>query len=193
MRIIGGIAKGRKLCTLKGISVRPTSEKVREAVFNILGIKCHYKNVLDLFAGTGAMGIEALSRGAERAVFVEGGKSAAGLIKKNLDICRFTDKAVVIKMDVISFLTRKVSAFILQPLFFDIIFIDPPYHAELTEKVLGLIDNSGILARDGIAVSETSKRKDSKPILSNLEGFDERRYGDTIVTFYKNRVLYYQG
>lgn len=186
MRVVAGSSKGKRLSTLKGLSIRPTSDKVRESIFNILGQGFHFNHVFDLFAGTGAMGIEALSRGAEGAVFVDKDNSAVNLIKKNLDICGFEDRAKVIKMDVIQALNIKHLAF-------DLIFIDPPYEAGLTDTVLKLIDRSEMLAKDGVVVSETSKRIISKPVLSNLVEFDKRQYGDTVVTFYKNVVAEFIG
>lgn len=186
MRIVGGSAKGRRLCAIKGFSIRPTSDKVREAVFNILGAEFHYKNVLDLFAGTGAMGIEALSRGAEKVTFIDKDASAIKMVNKNLDICGFADKAKVIKMDVILFLEQKPSAFSLQPKAFDLIFIDPPYAAGLTGMALEMIDKNKILADSGVIVSETSKRAAIDAKLSGLQEFDKRQYGDTVLRFYKN-------
>lgn len=180
MRIVAGSAKGRRLCAVKGLSIRPTSDKVREAVFNILGLEFHYKNVLDLFAGTGAMGIEALSRGSEKVTFIDKDASAIKVINKNLDICGFAEKAKVMKMDV-------VQALSLKPLAFDLIFIDPPYAAGLTGIVLEMIDKNKILADSGVIVSETSKRTVTDARLSGLQKFDKRQYGDTVVTFYKNK------
>ena len=192
MRVIAGSARGRRLSVPKGLLVRPTSDKVREAIFNILGHDFHYKHVLDLFAGTGAMGIEALSRGAENAVFVDRGDSAVKIIKKNLDICGFAENAMVIKMDAISLLTNKSSVKSLQPRKacfspFDLIFIDPPYEAGFTDAVMELIDKNEILTPNGVIVAETSKRIVLKPVLSNMGEFDKRQYGDTIVTFYRNK------
>ena len=200
MRIVGGTAKGRRLYTIKGLLIRPTSDKVREAIFNILGIDFHYKRVLDLFAGTGAMGIEALSRGAESAAFIDNNASAIRIIKKNLDICGLIERDNVIKMDVIKAL--QPSTFMLGK-GFDLIFIDPPYEAGLTGRVLEMIDKNKILADGGIVVSEISKRTvgwavPTKNIGNNKNGghsppyyrlckFDTRQYGDTVVEFYKNK------
>ncbi|MBI5681729.1 MAG: 16S rRNA (guanine(966)-N(2))-methyltransferase RsmD [Deltaproteobacteria bacterium] len=183
MRVVSGSVKGKRLCAVKGLFIRPTSDKIRESVFNILGHTFHYKHVLDLFAGTGAMGIEALSRGAESAVFVDSNYAVIKIIRKNLDICGFSKRAKVLKIDVIQALSLKPLASNL----FDLIFIDPPYEAGFTDAIIEIIDKNVMLTKDGIIVSETSKRIVSKPALSHLEEFDKRRYGDTIVTFYRNK------
>lgn len=182
MRIVSGTVKGRKLCAIKGLKIRPTSDKVRESVFNILGIEFHYKNALDLFAGTGAMGIEALSRGAENAVFVDNNSSSVRIIKKNLCICNFLEKAKVFETDIIpalNLLSKNKERF-------DLIFIDPPYKAGLTEITLEMIDKKNLLTDNGIIVSEISKKNKVDAALENLYKFDTRQYGDTVVEFYKN-------
>ncbi|HBO84401.1 MAG: 16S rRNA (guanine(966)-N(2))-methyltransferase RsmD [Deltaproteobacteria bacterium GWC2_42_11] len=183
MRIIAGIAKGKRLFAPQGLSIRPTSDKVREAIFNILGKEFCYKAVLDLFAGTGAMGIETLSRGAEHAVFVDNNASALRIIKKNLDTCGLTERYNIIKMDVIKAL--QPSAFRLGK-GFNLIFIDPPYRREDAGTILELIEKNKLLADDGIIVLETSKRTGVDESLLRLKEFDVRRYGDTVVRFYKN-------
>ncbi|MBI5893220.1 MAG: 16S rRNA (guanine(966)-N(2))-methyltransferase RsmD [Deltaproteobacteria bacterium] len=185
MRIVAGSAKGRRLCAIKGFSIRPTSDKVREAVFNILGREFHYKNVLDLFAGTGAMGIEALSRGAEHAVFVDKDSSSVRIIKKNLCICNFLEKAKVFETDVIhalNLLSKNKGRF-------DLIFIDPPYQTGLTEITLEMIDKNELLTDEGMIVSEISKRTKVDAKLERLCKFDTRQYGDTVVEFYRNKEL----
>lgn len=183
MRIIAGTAKGRKLASFRGLSIRPTTDKVREAIFNILPQSFPFKNVLDLFAGTGAMGVEALSRGAEKATLVDSDPRAIRVIKKNLELCRFTEQAVIMNMDVESalhILSKKKKRF-------DLILIDPPYEASMTGNALKSIDEQGLLSPDGIIVSESSKRMIWDGALKGIELTDRRRYGDTVVSFYKNR------
>lgn len=177
MRVVGGKCKGRRLASFKGASIRPTSDKVREAVFNILPQDFPFRKVLDLFAGTGAMGIEALSRGAEDAVFVDKGREAAGLIKNNLEACSLD--ARVFTRDVlssISILARKGERF-------DLVFIDPPYDTALVEETLKLIDSTGLLSPGGVIVAESSRRVPVKTEYETIGAFDERRYGDTVVYF----------
>lgn len=183
MRIIGGTAKGRRLASFRGMSIRPTTDKVREAIFNILPRPFTFKNVLDLFAGTGAMGIEALSRGAESVTFVDNDPKAVKIIKKNLELCKLTDKAVIIDRDVhsaLDLLSRKGEKF-------DLIIIDPPYNTSATGIALNGIDGKGLLNTDGIIVSESSKRIIWDGELKGIELADRRRYGDTVVSFYKNK------
>ncbi|MBI5287051.1 MAG: 16S rRNA (guanine(966)-N(2))-methyltransferase RsmD [Deltaproteobacteria bacterium] len=190
MRIIGGVAKGRRLASFKGLSIRPTSDKAREAIFNILP-QAPFKKVLDLFAGTGAMGAEALSRGAEEAVFVDKSPTSIRVIKKNLEICGFLDRATVLQMDVdkaLRILGKKGERF-------DLIFIDPPYQAGLMGKTLMDIDEKGIILPGGVVVAESSKRLVPAIFkqgmvwngeLKRLKSIDRRIYGDTVVTFYKS-------
>ena len=187
MRIIGGTAKGRRLASFRGMSIRPTTDRVREAIFTILShpekIEFPFKQVLDLFAGTGAMGIEALSRGAETATFLDNDPKAVKIINKNLELCRFTDRAKIINMDVepaLNLLVKRGGQF-------DLIFIDPPYEAATTGIALNCIGEKGFLNPDGIIVAESSKRMIWDGDLKGIELFDRRRYGDTVVSFYKNR------
>jgi 16S rRNA (guanine(966)-N(2))-methyltransferase RsmD len=187
MRIIGGTAKGRRLASFKGMSIRPTTDKVREAIFNILhhqeDNRFSFKNVLDLFAGTGAMGIEALSKGAETVTFVDNDPKAVKIIKRNLDSCGFAERAVIIAKDVqsaLKLLSKKGEKF-------NLIIIDPPYNSSLTGTALNHIDDNGFLNTDGIIVAESSKRIIWDGELKGIELFDRRKYGDTVVSFYKNK------
>ncbi|MEK6598754.1 MAG: 16S rRNA (guanine(966)-N(2))-methyltransferase RsmD [Deltaproteobacteria bacterium] len=183
MRIVGGTARGKRLVSFRGMSIRPTTDKVREAIFNILSQPFSFKTVLDLFAGTGAMGIEALSRGAETAAFVDNDPKAVKIIKKNLELCRFTGRTKIINMDVqsaLAFANKKRESF-------DLIFIDPPYLMSLTGIVLNYIADKRLLNADGLIVAESSKRMIWDGEVKGLELFDRRRYGDTVVSFYKSK------
>ncbi|MBI5492941.1 MAG: 16S rRNA (guanine(966)-N(2))-methyltransferase RsmD [Deltaproteobacteria bacterium] len=179
MRVIGGIWKGRRLSSFRGLSVRPTSDKVREAVFNILPGDFPFKKVLDLFAGTGAMGIEALSRGAEEIVFVDSDPAAISIIRKNLDSLGYAG-AGVLKRDAVS----AVRTFSKKGERFGLIFIDPPYSSGLVAQTLKAIDEEGIAEAGGIIVAEASKRAPVSGEFKNLRQFDERRYGDTLIYFF---------
>lgn len=177
MRIVGGSFKGRRLSSFKGMDIRPTSDKVREAIFNILPREFPFKKVLDIFAGTGAMGLEALSRGADDVAFVDSGAEAISIIKKNIEACGA--RARVYRSDALASLrqfSRKGERF-------DLIIIDPPYSSTLLRESLEEIDRNGLLAPEGVIVAETSKRIKLEADLKGLELFDERRYGDTIVYF----------
>lgn len=180
MRVIGGKCKGRRLVPVKGASVRPTSDKVREAVFNILPRELSSKRALDLFAGTGAMGIEALSRGAAEASFVDADAAAVQVIRKNLSVCGFSVQARVYRRDVrsaVGALSRRGESF-------DLIFIDPPYDSALVEETLKAIDGAGILGPGGIVVAEASKRVSIGAGFASIALVDERKYGDTVIYFY---------
>ncbi|MFQ5735710.1 MAG: 16S rRNA (guanine(966)-N(2))-methyltransferase RsmD [Thermodesulfobacteriota bacterium] len=183
MRVIGGRCKGRRLAPVKGASVRPTSDKVREAVFDILSRPFSYPRALDLFAGTGAMGIEALSRGAQTATFVDVDNTSVLVIKKNLSTCGLLEQASVYRKDVrsaVRSLARKGERF-------DVIFIDPPYNSALVEDTLKAIDSQGILAPGGVIVAEASKRVPVSPEFETIGLVDDRRYGDTLVYFFKEK------
>lgn len=195
MRVIGGSMKGRRLASFKCPSIRPTSDKVREAVFNVIERGHPFKRVLDLFAGTGAMGIEALSRGSAEAVFVERDAAAVSVIKKNLRTCGVEDRARVVKGDVtgaIRSLGRTAETF-------DLAFIDAPYgQPGLTARTLGELKDSGLLEPGATVVCEASRRAGdgfgaaSTGIKGGLTGgiagmelVREKTYGDTVVYFFK--------
>lgn len=192
MRIVGGTCKGRSLSSFKGLLIRATSDKVREAVFSILfhyaegGFPATFKRTLDLFAGTGAMGIEALSRGSAEAVFVDKDPKSAAIIQKNIELCGFSDRAGIVRKDAID----AVRLFSRKGEKFNLIFIDPPYASNLTFETLKEIDGQGLLSAGGIVVAETSKRTplELTPDNFSLTLVDERRYGDTLVYFFMSRA-----
>ena len=186
MRIISGIARGQRIFTPgRGNIVnhiRPTSDKVREAIFNIIGDRVFEVNVLDLFAGTGAIGIEALSRGCNNVVFVDKSPDAVKLINRNLDKCGFSDKATVFRRDLLkspSFLTKCCPV-----LGFGLIFADPPYRKGYSARFLEIIMRLNLLNSNGLLVIEDAKDVE----LPEKEGFlslaDRRKYGDTNVCIY---------
>ncbi|MBE0447909.1 MAG: 16S rRNA (guanine(966)-N(2))-methyltransferase RsmD [Actinobacteria bacterium] len=183
MRVIAGIAKGKKLYTPKGVDIRPTPNRVKEAIFNIIGQKVNDANVLDLFAGTGSLGIEALSWGAKSAYFVDVGREAIRLIEKNLEETGFTDKAVVIKAEADRAL-RRLSKDTHK---FDLIFLDPPYRISVSylDAIMFMLA-SDMLNADGLLILEHSAK--AKPrVIEGTEIDSTRVYGDTAVTFYRKR------
>ncbi len=183
MRIIAGMAKGRRLVTSKGQSLRPTSDRVKESIFNILGDKVEGRVVLDLFAGTGNLGIEALSRGARRAVFVEKGRRALQLIQKNLLQCGMTGQSEVVPKDVL----RSIGIFGRRGESFDLILIDPPYEKGLIERTLTRLRSESIYHEDSILVIQHDRRE---PLPDPLEGWElvrQRKMGDTVVSFLEFR------
>ena len=152
MRVITGTARGRKLKTPEGMDIRPTTDNVKESIFNIIQFDIEGRRVLDLFAGTGQLGIECLSRGAREVVFVDQSRDAVKIIKENLKACGFS--APVLQQDSLAFLHSCGS--------FDLIFADPPYDSGLYENVLETINSVDILSDGGIIVCE-SRRETSMP------------------------------
>lgn len=177
MRIVGGTLGGRVLRAPTGHSTRPTSEKVREAIFNILP-DVEGARVLDIFAGSGALGIEALSRGAVHATFIDFDKTALKVLRQNLAELGLEDRATVIAQDAVAAVRRATPA---EPWRF--VFIDPPYASDLaTRAVLAL--PAGSLASDARIVIEHDRRHAPPDALGDLLRHDQRRYGDTLVSFY---------
>ena len=175
MRIITGSARGCRLKTPKGAEVtRPTADRVKESLFNILGQMVAGRKVLDIFAGTGNLGLEALSRGAESAVFVD--KATAKLIAENLQLTRLQEKGIVRSGDVFAELSRQAAG----RAEFSLIFCDPPYHRGLWQQALRQIDASdGLMAENGILVVEHGAEENEIPELSRLQLVHNRRYGHT--------------
>ncbi len=181
MRVISGTARGKKLISLEGLETRPTLDRVKEAVFNILQFDIKNANILDLFSGSGALAIEALSRGASSAVLCDSSNKAIKIINKNLELTKVKDKARVINKDYIETLkilkdeTKK----------FDIIFLDPPYKSDYVVISIQKILQGNLLNKNGIIVVETNdenKIEDIKNIKS-IEFYDTRRYGIVHIIF----------
>ena len=146
MRVITGQARGRKLISPEGYDVRPTTDKVKESIFNIIQFQLADAVVLDLFAGSGQLGIEALSRGAAKAVFVDSSRKSLEVVKKNIEMCRFQPAAQTVLCDASAYLRMTNEKF-------DIVFLDPPYHKQLCISALDLLDNS--VSEDAIVICET--------------------------------------
>lgn len=176
MRVITGSARGMVLRTLEGETTRPTSEKVKEAVFSALQFEIEGRRILDLFAGSGQLGIEALSRGAQSAVFVDSDKNAVKIIKENIEKTRFNDNALVYQSDSISFLsmTGKI---------FDIAFIDPPYSTGLLQKAMSKLSDR--IAEGGAVVCEHPLDEELPEAFGELNKQKDYRYGKIAVTIYR--------
>lgn len=182
MRVISGSAKGRRLRPVPGDVTRPISDRVKEALFDILGDDVVGADVLDLFAGTGSVGIEALSRGARRAVFIESHREAIATIQANLKITGLAARAEVIRTDVFVYLANDPR----QP--FHIIYIAPPQYQGLWARTLKMLDaRPGWLAEDGVAIAQIHPKEYEPLALANLELVDQRRYGSTMLCFYERR------
>lgn len=181
MRIISGIWKGRRLISPKGMDVRPTSDKVKEAVFNIIRNRVAGSRALDLFAGTGSLGLELLSRGGIEVVFVEKNSHVLSVLNMNCSNIASPSQYQIIPMDSFDAL-RMLSS---KEQCYDIIFIDPPYRLELQSKALNDLSAGNLLVHEGIAVVEHDQRDFQPDIIGNLVKIYERRFGNTGVTLYK--------
>ncbi|MDI3522165.1 MAG: hypothetical protein PWP43_347 [Bacillota bacterium] len=179
MRIIAGRERGRRLLCPAGRRVRPTSDRVREALFDILQHRVPGAKVLDLFAGTGALGIEALSRGARCAVFVDNHPASLAVVRANLERCRLAARAQVVKADALAYVARAGGWD--EP--YEIIFADPPYRSGMGAALLHAI-NPALLARDGLVVYEHARGEELPEAAGDLTRLRQQRYGDTMLSFY---------
>ncbi len=207
MRIISGFAKGLRLKSPQGRAIRPTSDRAREALFNIIGNQIQEAIVLDLFAGTGALGLEALSRGAQHVTFIDNSMDSLGLIKRNLqllepalatfrtsgnhppgDVPLFCyPPTLVIKCDLGkgSFFKKKLRKNI--PSQFDVVFLDPPYAKGLSLQTLRYLDGSDFLSTCGIVVAEDTPATNLPDTFNTFSIIDRRRYGDTGFWIFRKR------
>ena len=179
MRVISGSAKGRKLESVPGDAVRPITDRAKEALFSILGDKVRDARVLDLFGGTGSVGIEALSRGAKSVIFIERYKPALRAIGRNLQHTRLAERAHVVRGDAFKYLRRQN----IGP--FDIIYVAPPQYKDLWLKALKIIDaRPELLAPEGQVIVQINPIEYEEPALENLVMFDTRTYGSVQLDFY---------
>ena len=181
MRIIAGELKGTRITAPNGRPLRPTSDRVKEALFSILSAEVHGIEFLDLFAGTGSIGIEALSRGAHHAWFVEDNSKHLGFLRKNVEKCHLVGKTTIINSHVDSFITDPFQK--RKP--FDIIFMDPPYFDAALENILDHPKLHSLLKKDGFIVVEHFHKVSLKNAYGNLKKLKEYRYGDSLLTFFR--------
>ena len=179
MRIISGSAKGRRLTSLPGLDVRPTSDKVKEAVFSAIQFDIEGRRFLDLFAGSGQMGLEALSRGAASAVFVDSSQESLKVLKENVAACKFEDRSNIVRSDALSYLTMTNETF-------DIAFLDPPYKAGLLDKSLILLSEK--MSNYGIIICEHPIEVSLPDEVAQFKVFKKYRYGKINVTTYKKEI-----
>ena len=177
MRVITGSARGAKLRTLEGLSTRPTSDRVKEAIFNIIQFDIEGRRVLDLFGGSGQLAIEALSRGAAYAVLVDQNPQAVSVIKENLKKTKLDQKASVFQSDYLRFLSTTRDRF-------DIIFLDPPYAENFIENALRKISEIDILTEGGIIVCKRSRERSLPATVGDLICSKDYCYGKTAVNLY---------
>ncbi len=184
MRIIGGEYRGRILKMPKGVKIRPTQDRVREAMFNIIRAGVPEASVLDLYAGSGAFGIEALSRGANLAIFVDNNINCIRVIKSNLLVLGDSaELSQVVKLDAL----RSISRFKKENKKFDIIFLDPPYHKDLARNCLIKIDACDILSQRGFVICEHYLKDVMPEKTGSFACFKQRKYGDTMLSFYRRQ------
>ncbi len=177
MRIISGIRRGHKLFEFEGSDVRPTTDRVKESVFNLIQEYVPDARCLDMFAGSGALSFEAISRGAEHAVCIDCDSRSVDIIKKNADALKFSQSCEILNMSCLDYVKKTSDKF-------DIIFLDPPYNKNFIELVLTAIVENKILKKGGIIMLES----DSTDFHGEIEGLflhKQRRYGRTYITVYK--------
>jgi 16S rRNA (guanine(966)-N(2))-methyltransferase RsmD len=184
IRVIAGSAKGRRLKLVPGDTTRPVMDRVKEAAFSIMGRDLYGARFLDLFAGTGSIGIEALSRGADQAVFVELNRLAVKTIQENLELTRLGDQAVIRRTDVLSLLQQAPPA---EP--FDFIWIAPPQYKGLWLETLKALDANPdwVMPETTVIVQIDPKEAESVEALVHLQPYDERQYGKTMLWFFSRR------
>ncbi|MGD8845263.1 MAG: 16S rRNA (guanine(966)-N(2))-methyltransferase RsmD [Desulfobacteraceae bacterium] len=180
MRVISGRIKGHRLKSLEGSTVRPTADRIKEAMFNILADKPNGAKVLDLFAGSGALGIEAISRGAQTAVFVDGNTQAIKVLRQNLNHCRIDHNAEVIQWDI----EKNLNCLKTSVHKFNLIFMDPPYRRCLVEIALRQLLSIDCMAQDVLIVAEHESGCRINIPQSPLRLTDSRRYGSTQLSFF---------
>jgi 16S rRNA (guanine966-N2)-methyltransferase len=183
MRVVAGSQKGRRLKQPTSPGLRPTSARVKEALFSIIAARLPNANVLDLYAGTGALGLEALSRGARNVIFVENQQASIQVLRENIALCGLMHNSRIIAQDVTAFLSTDFPPHDNRP--FDVVFADPPYDDSNLEPLLTKLGSCQKVASDGLVVIEHFK-KTSMPLRGGcLEQLRQSRYGDTMLTFYQ--------
>ncbi len=178
MRVISGTAKGRVLKTPEGLGTRPTADRVKESLFNIISPYVYKSEVLDLFSGSGAIAIEALSRGATFADIVEKAPAAVACIRENLEKTGLKDKAEIHLTDVFAYLGRCNKGY-------DLIIMDPPYHSDTIEKALAVISERNLLNEGGVVVCECDGDEMVKDTVLDMKLVDTRKYGRVLLNFFK--------
>jgi 16S rRNA (guanine966-N2)-methyltransferase len=181
VRVTGGALKGRRLYPLRGLAIRPTSDYLRESIFNILAGGVEDAVVLDLFAGTGSLGIEALSRGAATAVFVDKAPQAIKTVIRNIHTCCVEGRSTILKRDVL----RGLSFLRSRDELFDLVFVDPPYDKGFVRRTLELLGRAKSISNSASIIVEHSKREVLPEMIACFILSDQRWYGKTLVSFYR--------
>lgn len=181
LRVISGEAGGHNLKTIKGNTTRPTTGRVKDSVFNIISSFLADASVLDLFAGTGNLGIEALSRGAKRAVFVDKSRECASVITENLVHTKLLERSTVMTSD----FSHAISRLQAEGMKFDLIFLDPPYNKNFVQKTLNNLANSDIILNNGLIVAEHDYIDTVPEQVDDIKLLRSERYGDTVISFFR--------
>lgn len=184
MRVISGVCKGRPLKAVQGMTTRPTTDKVKESLFNIIGPFFDGGNVLDLFSGSGSLGLEALSRGMEKGVFVEKDPKALQVIKANIQACRMEEESEVLRSDAL----RSIKMLGGRGVRFDLIMMDPPYKiANAIPSILSEIEENKLLAEDGLIICEHGKELELPEQIGSFVKYRHEKYGITAISFFRNQ------
>ncbi len=181
MRIIGGSARGRRLLSPKSEAIRPTADRVRESLFNVLGQRFDGGDVLDLFAGSGALALEALSRGAARAVMVDSDRAAVRLCEANAASLGFADRVRILAAPV----NRAVKQLQREGAAFELVFADPPYAARAVADTLAQVEAARLCKPGGLLCVEHEKREFAPESVGSLQKGKERRFGETVISIYR--------
>lgn len=179
MRVITGEARGRRLVAPQGLDTRPTTDLVKESIFSIVQFEVPGAHVLDLFAGSGQMGVEALSRGAVAAVFVDSAKTAIAAVRENVALCGFTESAHIFAMDAQAYLSACAEQF-------DLAFLDPPYHQGMAARLLPAV--AALMHENGAIVCETQRDEPMPEAVGAFTRKKEYRYGKIVVHVYRTEV-----
>ena len=186
MRVIAGTFRSRPLKSLKGMALRPTSDRLRETLFNVLGERVVGSRFIDAFAGTGAVGIEAISRGAKGVLFLENHAPAAALIRKNLELLGVHSGVRVLPMDVLRGLEQLAAEYSSTNMSFDIVFLDPPYAAAQDyQRVLHFLGSAAFLTVGSLVIAEHRRTFEVPELIGNLERVRVLRQGDASLSFYR--------
>jgi 16S rRNA (guanine966-N2)-methyltransferase len=185
VRIVAGTHRGRPLVGPTGPGLRPTADRIRESLFNLLGQFFEGGEVLDLYAGTGALAFEALSRGMGRAVLVDSGAESARLVAENARTLGMSERIELLKMPVV----RAVPRLAAEGRRFALVFADPPYADEVVAEVAQAVGEGGLLAEGGTLVVEHGRREVAPERVSGLQRVDSRRFGDTVVSLYRSATV----
>jgi 16S rRNA (guanine(966)-N(2))-methyltransferase RsmD len=180
MRIISGRARGLKLNTPKNDDIRPTTDRVKESLFNIINSRIPNSQVLDLFAGTGGLGLECLSRGAEKCTFVDSSRESVKVLTSNIEKARFKSESEVITADFMNAL----NTFKVRGRKFDLVFLDPPYHGEMFIDALTKLDEADLLEEHSLISVEHDTADKFPEKIGRLYAHREKKYGKTTITFY---------